>query len=65
MGVYAIFTRRGRDGKRKMHAVKPDAHATVCGLPVGVGTGLVRDGDYRANVPCAVCWDRTATGIGG
>lgn len=57
--VYAIFTKRGKDGLRKLHAVHwgdTPATATVCGLPIGAGTGLKRDGDYRANVPCGTCW---------
>jgi hypothetical protein len=57
--TYAIFTRdRGADGKRAMHAAHEGAHETVCGLPIGSGTGLVRDGDYRNNRPCPRCWPR-------
>ena len=53
----AVFTRR-RNGTRKMHAVRHGEHKTVCGLTTGIGSGLVRDGDYWNAVPCAVCWSR-------
>lgn len=53
---YAIFTRRFK-GTRKMHAVRVGETHTVCKLPVGVGSGLVRDGDYRNNIPCHICWN--------
>lgn len=55
-GVSAIFTRRSGKKKRVMHAVAPGASTTVCGLPVGTGSGLVRDGDYWNNVACLRCW---------
>jgi hypothetical protein len=64
-GRYAIFARRGRDGNRRMHAAEPGAAATICGLPIGVGTGLVRDGDYRRSVPCRQCWDTQAAAPSG
>jgi hypothetical protein len=54
--VYAIFTRKG--SPRRMHAVEVGAHKTVCGLSIGIGTGLVRDGNYANNTPCAACWKR-------
>jgi hypothetical protein len=57
--TYAIFTRRQRGVTRTMHAVREATHATtVCGLPIGRGSGLVRDGDYHDNVPCPRCWLR-------
>ncbi len=56
--TYAIFTRRDRNGLRKMHSVPVGTTITVCGLPTGTGTGLVRDGDYRDNVPCGECWPK-------
>lgn len=49
---YAIFTKHGR----KMHAVRVGETQTICRLPVGTGSGLVRDGDYRDSTPCAICW---------
>jgi hypothetical protein len=55
MGVFAVFSRRTR-GWRVMHAVRVGESATVCGLPTGVGSGLVRDGDYHNNKPCVRCW---------
>jgi hypothetical protein len=55
MGVFAVFSRRAR-GWRVMHAVRVGESATVCGLPTGVGSGLVRDGDYHNNKPCVRCW---------
>lgn len=58
-GTYAIFTRRQRSRPRVMHAAHEGASATVCDLPIGVGSGLVRDGDYRNNVPCPRCWPVT------
>lgn len=61
VGASAIFSRRGRNGVRSLHALEPGATATRCGLPVGVGSGLVRDGDYRNNIPCARCWERVAS----
>ena len=54
---YAIFTRRGKDGFRRMHAVNVGGSQTVCGLPIGIGSGLVRDGDNRNNRPCGCCWE--------
>lgn len=54
-GKYAIFSRRRPGQKRVMHAVKPDAGRTVCDLPIGAGSGLVRDGDYHG-MPCPRCW---------
>jgi hypothetical protein len=56
MPVYAIFSRRERGRKRTMHAAREGEWQTVCGHPVGRGSGLVRDGDYRDNVPCPRCW---------
>ncbi len=56
--TYAIFTRRDRKGLRKMHSVKVGETVTVCGLPTGIGTGLVADGDYHNNVPCGECWPK-------
>lgn len=61
-GRYAIFTRRMQKRSRRMHAVTPGSTATVCGLPIGIGSGLVRDGDYRNNVPCPTCWHATREG---
>jgi len=71
---YAIFTRSGNprvlhavptrrqatvyaDGRRGYPAVL-DAATTVCGMPIGTGSGLVRDGNYADSVPCPRCWDR-------
>lgn len=54
--TYAIFTRRK---PRVMHAVREGEHQTVCGHPIGIGSGLVRDGDYHDNVPCPHCWPET------
>jgi hypothetical protein len=58
IGHYAIFTRKTGKGPRRMHAVVPGSHKTVCDLPIGTGSGLVRDGDYSNNVPCPTCWKR-------
>ncbi len=60
-GVYAVFTLQTYGGKRSMHAVRIGETRTVCDLPTGTGSGLVRDGDYRANVPCPRCWPRKAS----
>lgn len=58
-GVSAIFTRKR---PRILHAVAPGATTTVCGLPIGVGSGLVRDGDYNGSTPCPRgCWPKQAT----
>lgn len=54
--VYAIFTRRRRGSSRVMHAVREGELETICRHPIGIGTGLVRDGDYRDNKPCLTCW---------
>jgi hypothetical protein len=58
----AIFTIRRRGQTRTMHAINEDASVwrTVCGLPIGRGSGLVRDGDYWDNRPCPRCWPTTA-----
>ena len=56
--TYAIFSKSKSNGNRLMHAVRVGEHKTVCQLPIGVGTGLVRDGGYANSVPCAKCWDR-------
>lgn len=58
--TYSIFTRKQRGKPRTMHAVRVGERATVCGLPIGVGTGLVRDGDYATpHVACPSCWRRS------
>lgn len=61
MSVYSIFTCDGRP--RVMHAAREGAAETVCGLPIGIGSGLVRDGDYsRPHVQCPRCWDDVRAG---
>jgi hypothetical protein len=57
--TYAIFTRRERGTTRVMHAVREGEQQTVCQLPIGRGSGLVRDGDYHDNRPCPRCWPGT------
>lgn len=52
--TYAIFSRKGR----VMHAVEVDANRTVCRLPIGAGSGLVRDGGYASSTPCPRCWPK-------
>jgi hypothetical protein len=54
--TYAIFTWRTPRTERTMHAAREGARETVCHLPIGRGTGLVRDGDYWNNRPCPRCW---------
>lgn len=55
--TYAIFTRRTKRGEtRVMHAAREGASETVCKHPIGIGSGLVRDGDYWNNRPCPRCW---------
>jgi hypothetical protein len=57
MSVFAVFSRDGR----VMHAVSEVAQgATRCGLPTGVGSGLVRDGVYGRGPVCSRCWSREA-----
>jgi hypothetical protein len=53
--TYAIFSRRGAK-LRTMHAAREGERHTICKLPIGRGTGLVRDGDYWDNRPCPRCW---------
>jgi hypothetical protein len=50
--TYAIFSRTGR----VQHAAHKGSTSTVCGLPIGAGSGLVRDGNYHGCQPCARCW---------
>lgn len=57
--TYAIFTRRRRGEPRVMHAVREGERETICRHPIGIGTGLVRDGDYWNNKPCSICWTNT------
>jgi hypothetical protein len=55
VSVFAVFTKEGR----VMHAVSVLAdHRTVCGLPTGVGSGLVRDGRYGLGPVCPKCWPK-------
>src|SRR3954449_5066852 len=56
--VYAIFNRdRPRGGKRLMHAAREGASETLCKHAIGIGSGLVRDGNYWNNHPCPRCWN--------
>lgn len=54
--TYAIFTRRRRGVPRVMHAVREGERQTICHMAIGLGTGLVADGDYWNNKPCSICW---------
>jgi hypothetical protein len=61
VSVFAVFTRSGR----MMHAVAvADESRTVCGLPTGRGSGLVRDGRYGHGPVCSRCWPRAEAPAG-